>query len=73
MIKVPTERKWILCPNCGAKHSIYDDTANCHGVFLKCTRGWGVEFELIIKDGVQILKRNKSDSCVRTFVHGQKA
>lgn len=54
MITAPTERKWIICPYCGAKHSIYDDTAECHGVFLKCTRGCKMEFELIIEDGKQV-------------------
>lgn len=54
-IKMPSlERKWVNCPHCGAKHSIYDNTANCNGVFLKCTRGCGCEFELRIKDGEQL-------------------
>ena len=55
MKKPPVERKWIVCPHCGAKHSIYDNTAESHGVFLKCTRGCGAEFELVIEDGEQIL------------------
>ena len=54
--KVATERKWIHCPYCGAKHSIYDNTANCYGVFLLCYRGCKKEFELIIKDGEQIMR-----------------
>lgn len=57
MIKAPTKRKWILCPYCGAKHSIYDDTAECHGVFLKCTRGCKCEFELVIHAGEQVKKK----------------
>ena len=54
MKQLATERKWIRCPHCGAKHSIFDDTAECHGVFLLCTRGCKKEFELIIEDGKQI-------------------
>lgn len=66
MIKVATERKWVRCPYCNAKHSVYDDTANCHGVFLKCTRGCKREFELIIEDGEQIMKRSQ----INVTVHG---
>ncbi|MBQ2973324.1 MAG: hypothetical protein IJE19_03120 [Clostridia bacterium] len=54
---ISLERKWIYCPYCGAKHSIYDDTAECHGVFLKCVRGCKREFELVIKDGEQVVKK----------------
>lgn len=52
--KISFERKWIHCPYCGAKHSIYEDNAECKGVFLKCTRGCKNEFELVIKNGEQI-------------------
>ena len=48
-----TEKKWVKCPNCGAKVCIYDNTADCKGVYLKCTRGCREEFELIIKEGKQ--------------------
>lgn len=54
--KPPIERKWVLCPNCNAKTVIMDDTANCTGVHIKCTRGCKEVFELVIKDGVQITK-----------------
>ena len=57
MITAPIERKWLTCTYCGAKHSIYDNTANCNGVFLKCTRGCKKEFELIIENGVQVDKK----------------
>lgn len=57
MRKIATERVWIKCPYCGAKHSIYDNAAECHGVYLKCTRGCKQEFELVIKDGKQVLKK----------------
>lgn len=54
---VATVRKWALCPECGAKTVIYDDTAECSGVWLKCTRGCRTcEFELIIHNGEQIIK-----------------
>lgn len=53
--KVATERKWAVCPICGMKTAIIDDTANCHGVWVKCTRGCKSEFELVVEDGVQIL------------------
>ena len=56
MLKAGTERKWIRCPYCNAKHSIFEDNANCNGVFLKCTRGCKKEFELFIKDGKQANK-----------------
>ncbi len=52
--KPPVARYWVICPYCGAKHSLYDNTANCSGVFLKCTRGCKREFELVIKDGKQV-------------------
>ncbi len=57
LISVSTERMWIVCPHCGAKHSIYENTAECHGVFLKCTRGCKQEFELVIEDGKQVIKK----------------
>lgn len=51
----PLERKWVKCPYCGAKTVIYDNTARCSGVHIKCTRGCKREFEIIIKDGKQVL------------------
>ena len=56
-MSIGTNRKWIHCPYCGAKHSIYDESADCHGVYLKCTRGCKMEFELIIEDGEQKEKK----------------
>lgn len=29
-------RKWYKCPVCGKNLIIYDNTAKCSGVFLKC-------------------------------------
>ncbi|MCM1008840.1 MAG: cysteine-rich KTR domain-containing protein [Ruminococcus flavefaciens] len=49
--KPSLERKWLLCPYCGAKTILYDNTAECSGVFLKCTRGCKQEFEIKIKNG----------------------
>ena len=36
VIKIPTERKWFRCPYCGKKLLIYDDTAQCDGVYINC-------------------------------------
>ena len=36
-VKIPTERKWYDC-KCGQHLLIYDDTAKCNGVFVKCKR-----------------------------------
>lgn len=55
----PLEKKWAVCPYCGAKIVIYDNTANCNGVHQKCTRGCRKVFELVIKNGQQILNSNK--------------
>ena len=55
MNKVPTERKWYLCPSCGAKVLIYDNTAECRGVFTTCSRGCRKEIEVVIENGRQIL------------------
>lgn len=53
-IKIPpTVRKWAKCPYCGAKLLIYDDTAECRGIFVKCTRGCGQEVEIVVHDGKQ--------------------
>lgn len=50
----PTRKDWVRCPKCGAKVCIADNTSNCNGVHLKCTRGCGSVFELVIKNGKQI-------------------
>lgn len=34
--KPPLERKWYMCPFCGKKLVIYDNTAKCSGVFIMC-------------------------------------
>lgn len=52
ILKPSLERKWLFCPNCGAKTILYDNTANCNGVFIKCTRGCKIEFEVRIKNGM---------------------
>ena len=53
------ERKWAYCPYCMAKTVIYDNTSDCRGVWIKCTRGCKREFELIIISGNQILKEKE--------------
>lgn len=52
--KPPLSRTWALCPRCGAKTVLYDNTAECSGVFVKCTRGCKQEFELKIEHGKQV-------------------
>lgn len=51
--KPATRRKWALCPYCRSKTVIYDNTARCSGVWVKCTRGCKQEFQLIIEGGEQ--------------------
>ena len=51
--KPPTRRIWALCPHCGSKTTLFDNTASCRGVWVKCTRGCRQEFQLVIEDGVQ--------------------
>lgn len=54
MIQKPSlTRFWVRCPYCGAKVCVYDNTANCNNVFLKCTRGCKSIFELLIVNGKQ--------------------
>lgn len=50
----PLQRTWVRCPRCGAKTILYDNTANCSGVYIKCTRGCKQEFELKIINGKQV-------------------
>lgn len=51
----PIERKWVKCPYCGAKVMLYDNTAQCRGVFIKCSRGCKEKFEIKITNGKQIV------------------
>lgn len=56
-IKFPrsaTCRKWALCPICGKKTVLYDDNAECHGVYCVCNRGCRREFMLEVSNGEQI-------------------
>lgn len=46
-IPIATERKWYRCPKCGQKILIYDDTAECHGVYVRC-KACGDEIEIKI-------------------------
>ena len=53
-IKPSLQKIWAKCPYCSAKTILYDNTANCNGIFIKCSRGCKKEFELIIEDGQQM-------------------
>lgn len=33
---IPTAKKWYRCPNCGKNLFIFNNTAKCSGVFLRC-------------------------------------
>lgn len=46
-IPIATERKWYRCPKCGQKILIYDDAAECHGVYVRC-KACGDEIEVKI-------------------------
>lgn len=46
-IRIPVERKWYNCDNCGQHLIIYADTAKCSGVFVKCKK-CGKEVEIKI-------------------------
>lgn len=50
----PTSRAWVKCPHCGARFCLADNRAECRGVYAKCTRGCGKEFQIIIKGGKQV-------------------
>ena len=34
--KPPLTRHWYVCPVCGMKLAIRDNTARCHGIYIKC-------------------------------------
>lgn len=54
-MKLPKIRRmWVECPHCGSHDRIFDNTANCNGVFSKC-KSCKKEFEIKIKDGKQII------------------
>lgn len=55
MIQPETRREWIRCPYCGKKAiGLYGENAECKGIDVKCTRGCGKEFKLIIENGKQV-------------------
>lgn len=54
-IMPPLSRAWIKCQYCGMKYCLADNKAECRGIFVKCTRGCGREFQIIVKDGKQIM------------------
>lgn len=54
-VRMPAlRREWVKCPYCHAKHSLYANNAECEGVYVKCTRGCGREFEIKVHKGKQI-------------------
>lgn len=54
ILKPPLEKKWVKCPFCDAKTILFDNTAECSGVYVKCTRGCKREFEVKITQGKQV-------------------
>lgn len=46
-IGLPVRKIWFLCPHCGKRLLLYDNTAVCRGVYVKCkTCGRVVEVRL---------------------------
>ncbi|MFQ8704846.1 MAG: hypothetical protein ACLR9T_02190 [Thomasclavelia sp.] len=51
MIKIPPMRKdWFRCYHCNKKILLYDNKANCGGLFIKCKK-CGYENKIEIKNG----------------------
>lgn len=46
--KPPLIRKWYVCPYCGKKLIVFNNTAISQGVFIKC-KSCGREVEIKIK------------------------
>ncbi|MEG0108196.1 MAG: hypothetical protein RR705_05020 [Lachnospiraceae bacterium] len=44
---IPTKKKWFSCPNCGQHLLIYDNTASCKNVFVRCKK-CGLDIEIKI-------------------------
>lgn len=62
-IRIPQlERTWARCTYCGAKSVIIDNTTECRGVYIRCSRGCKRVFELIVHNGVQ---ENSSENTPR--------
>ncbi|CUN17318.1 Uncharacterised protein [Blautia hydrogenotrophica] len=38
ILRIPTEKKWYFCPDCGQKLLIYHNAATCSGVYVKCKK-----------------------------------
>lgn len=34
--RIPTEKKWYVCPHCGKNLLIYNNTAKCQGIYVWC-------------------------------------
>jgi len=54
LIVPATRREWVICPNCHAKQCVFENNAECHGVFVKC-KLCKREFEIVIEEGMQVL------------------
>lgn len=52
---------WAVCPFCRSKTVLFDDQAECSGVWMKCKRGCGMVFELVIHDGKQIFSEQADE------------
>ncbi len=37
-MKLPVKKEWFKCPVCGKKLVLYDNAANCKGVFIYCKK-----------------------------------
>lgn len=47
IVKPPIMRKWYACPYCGKNAVLYDNTARCTGLYMKC-KECKKEFEIKI-------------------------
>lgn len=34
--RLPIRKSWFCCPRCGKRLLLYDNTAECRGVYIKC-------------------------------------
>ncbi len=60
MNTIQTEKKWFICPYCGSKIIIYDNTANSRGVFTVCHRGCKREVEIVVQNGEQVFPQHSN-------------
>ena len=48
MKMIELRRDWYKCPHCGKNLLIYNNTAACEGVFIRC-KGCKKEVEIVIQ------------------------